>query len=245
MLQVIPVKCEYNGYFESHSDSQTPRTFAVVLFTMVQIWDVEKIGINSLSAFDSEKNSTNKIERYHLAQKMMMIDGYINIIFSSNGPNPLFFRIPEISCISIAISVLAVAGLILSASPLLWTIPVTFVATFSHHITMLRIARVEPHGSERLFSRLRVIWGFITAAAWTLCICVAVIATVLKAMDVFPKYQMHVGLWLMVTCAALALVESGLTWTIAIFNQKERKRITYAAKWRPLTMNHSWSINHR
>ncbi|KAJ3927059.1 MAG: hypothetical protein NXY57DRAFT_661882 [Lentinula lateritia] len=155
-------------------------------------------------------------------------------------PQPVAVLIFSSIGISLATSVLAVAGLILSASPLLWTIPVTFVATFSHHITMLRIARVEPHGSERLFSRLRIIWGFITAAAWTLCICVAVIATVLKAVDVFPKYQMHVGLWLMVTCAALALVESGLTWTIATFNQKERKRITYAAKWRPLTMNHSW-----
>ncbi|KAJ3996416.1 hypothetical protein F5050DRAFT_118092 [Lentinula boryana] len=120
---------------------------------------------------------------------------------------------------------LAATGLILSASPLLWIIPVTFVATFTHHTTMLTVARVEPHGSERLFSRSRIICGFMIAVSWTL------------------SYKMHVGIWLMVSCAALAFVEAVLSWIVAIFNQKERKRITYAAKWRPLNVDRSWSIS--
>ncbi|KAJ3735668.1 hypothetical protein DFJ43DRAFT_821351 [Lentinula guzmanii] len=145
--------------------------------------------------------------------------------------------------VSTAGSALAVTGLILSASPLLWIIPVTFVATFTHHITMLTIARVEPHGSERLYSRSRIICGFMIAVSWTLSVCVVVTAIVLKAMNVFPKYKMHVGIWLMASCAALAFVEAVISWIVAIFNQKERKRITYAAKWRPLNMDRSWSIS--
>ncbi|KAJ4483453.1 hypothetical protein J3R30DRAFT_1782709 [Lentinula aciculospora] len=155
-------------------------------------------------------------------------------------PQPISLLVFGSISVSVAASALAITGLCLDASPLLWVIPAAFIVTFTHHARVLTLARIEPHGSERLFSKLRIIWGFISALSWTLSLCATVIATVLKAMDVFPNYAMHVGIWLMTTCAVLALIESVLSWAIAIMNRKERKRITYAAKWRPLKMDRSW-----
>lgn len=158
-------------------------------------------------------------------------------------PQPIPSFVFASLAVSIAASVFALTGLSLGASPLLWTIPASFAATFPYHITILALARVEPHGSSRLFSASKILCGFIIAASWTLSTCVAITATVLKALDVFPKYEMHVGIWLMYTCTALALIEGVLTWVNAICSRKERKRITYAAKWRPLYTDLSWRFD--
>lgn len=142
--------------------------------------------------------------------------------------------------VSVAGSVFALTGISLGVSPLLWVIPASFAATFPYHITTLTLARVEPHGSSRLFSAFKIIYGFIIATSWTLSTCVAITAIVLQTKGVFPKYEMHVGIWIMYTCIILTLVEGLLAWGIAIFSRRERKRITYAEKWRPLATDLAW-----
>ncbi|KIK67457.1 hypothetical protein GYMLUDRAFT_155810 [Collybiopsis luxurians FD-317 M1] len=155
-------------------------------------------------------------------------------------PHPIPSLIFASLGVSTTVTAFALTGLSLLASPLLWIIPGSFATTFFYHISILILARVEPHGSKRLFSKLRTIYGFIIAVLWSLCTCVTITATVLKAIGVFPKYEMRVGLWLMIVCAIIALIESGILWAVAIFCRKERKKITYAAKWRPLNTDLSW-----
>ncbi|KAJ3724457.1 hypothetical protein C8R42DRAFT_450902 [Lentinula raphanica] len=158
---------------------------------------------------------------------------------------PLLLLIFTSKIITIPVTILALAGLVLGASPLLSILPVASIATVIYYLTMLSTARFEPQGSERLYSRIRIIWGVITAVSWTMSVCVIIVAIVLRTRGVFPKYETHVGIWLMVTCAILALVECVLSWAVAILVRKERKRITYAAKWRPSVMDHSWSLARR
>ncbi|KAF9071693.1 hypothetical protein BDP27DRAFT_1446175 [Rhodocollybia butyracea] len=157
--------------------------------------------------------------------------------------------IPYLSFASLGVSTIvcaiAMTGLSLAASPLLWSIPVSFAATLPYHITILTLARVEPHGSSRLFSRFKIVWVFAVSTLWTISTCLAVVSVILKERNLFPKYDMRVGIWLMETCAALALTESLLSWANAILCWKERKRITRAAKWTPIVINRSWSMNRK
>ncbi|KAF5393332.1 hypothetical protein D9757_000564 [Collybiopsis confluens] len=164
--------------------------------------------------------------------------------FPSQKMDALPQPIPPLIFASLALSTTATAfaltALSLLASPLLWTIPASFAPTLFHHTTILFQARILAHGSARVFSKFKVICAFIIALGWSLCTCVVIAATVLKSLNTFPKYDMGVGLWIMVFCATIALIESGILWGVAVLCRKERKRITYAAKWRPINTNLSW-----
>ncbi|THV05076.1 hypothetical protein K435DRAFT_774065 [Dendrothele bispora CBS 962.96] len=147
-------------------------------------------------------------------------------------PLPLLHSIYASAGVSIVVVAFALAAIALGASPLFWIIPVSFCITSPHYILIFFLARTETSGSSRLFSALNVSWAFITAVLWTAATVVSIVASILQARGSHPEHEMRVGMWILIVSSALSLVECGLTWGIAVLKRKERKKITYAAKWR-------------
>ncbi|KAF9268671.1 hypothetical protein L218DRAFT_994503 [Marasmius fiardii PR-910] len=157
-------------------------------------------------------------------------------------PPPL----PLIIYLSLAVSALATAStfvfLTLGLPAQLWIIPGAFAVTFPYHLVILFLARVEPHGSPRVFSSGNTVWGFVASVIWTGALCTSVVITVLMAVrDHQPQHRINLGC----TLCAWSAVEVGLIWSIALLSYRERRRVSYAAKWRPITgnQNRSWSFN--
>lgn len=163
-------------------------------------------------------------------------------LFMQSLPPPL----PLLIYLSLAISALAVAStfvfLTLGLPPQLWIIPGAFAITLPYHLVVLFLARVEPHGSARVFSFGNTAWGFVASIFWTGALCTSVVTTILMAVRSHrPQHQVNLG------CAlcAWSLLEGGFIWSIALLSYQERRRVSYAAKWRPVNTNQyrSWSFN--
>ncbi|KAL0581312.1 hypothetical protein V5O48_000688 [Marasmius crinis-equi] len=61
---------------------------------------------------------------------------------------------------AVVTTVTALVGLTLRIlQPEFWTIPAAFAITLAYHLIVLFLARVEPHGSTRVFSWCNTVWG--------------------------------------------------------------------------------------
>ncbi|KAG7091057.1 hypothetical protein E1B28_010114 [Marasmius oreades] len=165
-------------------------------------------------------------------------------------PNQLMQSLPPpltlLIYLSLAVSALAAgstfASLALGLPPHFWTIPVAFAITLPYHLAILFLARVEPHGSPRVFSSGNNTWGFVASTFWTGALCTSVVTTILMARrDHRQQRDINLG------CAlcAWSLLEDGLIWSITLLSYRERRRVLYAAKWRPngSSNGQSWSFN--
>lgn len=136
--------------------------------------------------------------------------------------------------LSVSTTTLVFIPFVITVSPALWVLAVTFIITFPHHITSLLLARYEPHGSPRIYSALKIAWAFIISLLWTASFALIVIFTVLEGVK-----HLHHGdgldtrTMIMIAPCVSSLIQCVLVWWIAILCRKERKRITYSAKWRP------------
>ncbi len=117
----------------------------------------------------------------------------------------------------------------------LWFIPVTFVLTLLYHITVLVLARRQTQDSGWLFSAPVTALGFLVAASWTACAVYVVSLTIIvgKQEGGFEKSGLNGAMpGLLITPCILCPIQAGIMWVIAVLNRKERRALSYAAKWR-------------
>ena len=120
-------------------------------------------------------------------------------------------------------------------SPAFLAIPVAFLFTIPFHITTLIIARFEPHGSARLWSKLNIIWAFVTSSSWTASFGLTLAFTIRQGLwELSKQRQVDTAFWLMVVPTSTSLLECIVSWFIAWVSYRERKKITDEAKWRPI-----------
>ncbi|KAK1236337.1 hypothetical protein PQX77_000415 [Marasmius sp. AFHP31] len=116
--------------------------------------------------------------------------------------------------------------------PQFWTIPAAFALTLPYHLVVLFLARVEPHGSTRIFSRGNTVLGFTASIFWTGAFGTAIVTTVLM----LTRHERGHDVNLAGALGALSLIEGGVVWSVAVISYKERRKLSYAAKWRPIPM---------
>lgn len=145
-------------------------------------------------------------------------------------PYPLF----PLICASLCISTLSLifATLIISASPILWIFPGTYICTVAYHATTILISNSEDTGSLRLFSRSNLLASFTLTCLWAATGGITIAVTALLAEGRLSHTIASQGIWKMVVPCVLALLESVVLGFIANGTRKERNRILYAAKWK-------------
>jgi hypothetical protein len=134
--------------------------------------------------------------------------------------------------ILLALTTLIVAAVNILSTPALWIIPAAFLITISCHITTLVVCHLDHHNTERIFSFTKVAWVVGSTFVWTLSLGVSVIFTAIKTTkDVQLGHPITIGHWLLVVASVLTFAEVVLLWCITVITRKERKKITYHAKW--------------
>ncbi|KAJ8076832.1 hypothetical protein PM082_001255 [Marasmius tenuissimus] len=145
--------------------------------------------------------------------------------------------LPLLIYISLATALLTAAAALVGLTtglllPQFWTIPAAFALTLPYHLVVLFLARVEPYGSTRIFSRSNTVLGFAASMFWTGAFVTAIVTTVLMLI----RHERGHDVNLAGALGVLSLIEGGAVWSVAVISYKERRRLSYAAKWRPIPM---------
>ncbi|KAJ7594593.1 hypothetical protein C8J56DRAFT_927133 [Mycena floridula] len=155
---------------------------------------------------------------------------------------PLIYASLTLSTISLACSIRPAT----QVTPFLWSTTAAFLITVPFQIILILAARLEPLGSEKLFSKFNIIWAFVISFCWTLACGTSVGFTIRGGIRQIQSHQLvDLDLYFMLVLSITTMAECIVVYWLAFSLKKERKRITYAAKWRPinhLTFAQTWSI---
>ncbi|KAF8893374.1 hypothetical protein BD779DRAFT_1505846 [Infundibulicybe gibba] len=148
------------------------------------------------------------------------------------NPFPPFFF--PLICTSLCLSTLAlvVSTLAIGISPLLWIIPAAFAVTITYHTTILFISSSESTKSSRLFSAPAVVFAYLLTLLWACDFGFALTLVILLCSGKLESSVSGRNSGVLVASLVLTLFEAVVMGSIAWRCHKERRRITYSAKWR-------------
>ncbi|KAK0461111.1 uncharacterized protein EV420DRAFT_1640606 [Desarmillaria tabescens] len=118
--------------------------------------------------------------------------------------------------------------------PILWILPASYALTFPYYVVMLLATHFELRGSSRLFSIYSIIIAFASALLWTSCSVCLLVITIMEGKEDIKIDRLGKDTWLLIIPCISCPIPTSLMWIIAEVMRRERKKILYAMKWRPV-----------
>ncbi|KAG7449533.1 uncharacterized protein BT62DRAFT_590145 [Guyanagaster necrorhizus] len=130
-------------------------------------------------------------------------------------------------------------------NPILWIFPASYALTVPYYAIMLITAYFEFRGSSRLLSIYSIVSAFVCALLWTSCSVCLLTITIMEGKEDTEVGGLRKDTWLLIVPCVSCPVPASLMWIIAEVMRRERKKILYALKWRPVAPQSSqtWSVS--
>lgn len=136
-----------------------------------------------------------------------------------------------LSSLSLSLVAIIPVALSITLSPALWVVPAVITFTFIYHIYILFLGNSETYTSQRIYSSYSMSCAFVLAFLWTATLAASITLCYLLFSGIIQSTKETINIWVS-TLTGISFFETIIMVVIAIFSQKEWKKIKYSEKWR-------------